>query len=569
MLGKKLIGMAMVLLNCQIFFRNTPLGGHVMIRGVLMLLVLAHGTARSDETTSPAAPAIVEHRGLAAERLDEFLRSLPGSGEIVQSLSSRLSRGQQVFDVGVTENPDGAAWMVHVNLSKQEFEKKQAEYAADGFELICEQGQGTGRTRLYLGVWKQRESIAEDLSVPQGPLPIHGELGRDMEPLNTLIQDVLREGRLPGAVIAVAKKDQLVYERSFGYADVDLATAMKPDSVMRIASLSKPLTAVAILLLIQEDRLTVDSPLLPILARHSEDFDTQRAIAKDERWGQVTIRHLLQHTAGFDREASGDTMFELIRIGEALELRRNIRIPDVIRYQLMQPLDFEPGSRFCYSNIGYCLLGRVIEVVSGVDYDEFVTQRILTPVGMSKTRLGRTRWKDRADDEVRYHTQTRRKMPLVMNIVNRQRSREIEMVEAPYGQWDLELMDAHGGWTSTAADLVKFLIALESTSAALLHAQGVTGMQVQPGLESDQQAAVWYGLGWNIRALPGRSGRNYWHTGLLSGTSTLLVHRWDDCSWAVLFNCDRTSDGRTASEVIDGPLHAAVSESLTATGQTP
>ena len=565
----QLIGLSSVTLNGHMFFRNALTTAQVVFTSVLLLLVISDGAARSDETSPAAAPVIVEHRGLTAEKLDEFLRALPGSGEIVQSLSSRLSRGQQVFDVRVTENTDESAWMVHVNLSKQEFEKKQAEYAADGFELICEQGQGTGRTRLYLGVWKQREHIAEDLRIPPGPLPIHGDLGREMEPLNTLIQDVLRKGNLPGAVVAVAKKDEVVYERSFGYADVDRAAAMKTDSVMRIASLSKPLTAVAILLLVQEDRLTLDSPLLPILARHSADFDTERAIAKDERWGQVTIRHLLQHTAGFDREASGDTMFELIRIGEALELRRNIRIPDVIRYQLMQPLDFAPGSRFCYSNVGYCLLGRVIEVVSGVDYDEFVTQRILTPVGMSRTRLGRTRWEDRAEDEVRYHTQTRRKMPLVMNIVNRQRSREIEMVEAPYGQWDLELMDAHGGWTSTAADLVKFLTALESTSAALLHAQGVTGMQMQPGLDSDQQSAVWYGLGWNIRALPGRSGRNYWHTGLLSGTSTLLVHRWDDCSWAVLFNCDRTSDGRTASEVIDGPLHSAVSESLTATGQAP
>jgi N-acyl-D-amino-acid deacylase len=105
-------------------------------------------------------------------------------------------------------------------------------------------------------------------------------------------------------------------------------------------------------------------------------------------------------------------------------------------------------------------------------------------------------------------------------------------------------------------------MALESPSAVLLKRAGVSGMQVKPEIAGAGVDDVWYGHGWNIRALPGRSGSNYWHTGLLPGTSTLLVRRWDGCSWAVLFNCDRTDDDRLGADVIDGPMHKAVTESL-------
>ena len=516
------------------------------------------GTLRADESI----PAKTELRGVTADRLREFLGEQPAAGRIVQKLSTRLSRGSQVFDVTVEENTSKSAWMVHINLSKTEFEEKDREYQQDGYEVLCQQMLNTGRQRLYLGVWIQGSDGERKLVIPAGELPSRGEQGKDLAPLNELISSVLQDGNLPGVVVAVAQNDDLIYERAFGYADVDRGEVMETDSMMRIASLSKPMTAAAILILVQDGLLSLEAPLLPILERHSEHFDTAAAVQVDARWSSITIEQLLQHTAGFDRDVSGDTMFEVVKITRELKLSETAKIPDVIRYQLKRSLDFAPGERFCYSNVGYSFLGRVIEAISGESYEGFVKRRILEPAGMHSTRLGRTVLSDRAPDEAHYFTQTRRSAPLVTQIATGRPSRDITMVETPYGQWDLELMDAHGGWISTAGDLVRFLIALESPTAVLLKRESVSGMQMKPELAGAGAVDVWYGQGWNIRALPGRSGSNYWHTGLLTGTSTLLVRRWDGCSWAVLFNCDRTRQDRTGADVIDGPMHQAVSESL-------
>ncbi len=101
----------------------------------------------------------------------------------------------------------------------------------------------------------------------------------------------------------------------------------------------------------------------------------------DTAWSRVTIRHLLQHSGGWNRDKSKDPMFELLSISRALKLKQIARIPDIVRYQLSRPLDFEPGTEYQYSNFGYCLLGRVIEAASGQPYASFVTERILKPGG--------------------------------------------------------------------------------------------------------------------------------------------------------------------------------------------
>ncbi|MFM7834141.1 MAG: serine hydrolase domain-containing protein, partial [Planctomycetaceae bacterium] len=127
-----------------------------------------------------------------------------------------------------------------------------------------------------------------------------------------------------------------------------------------------------ILLLEADGLLTLDAPVLPLLARHSAGFPTSQALAADPRWADVQVRHLLQHTAGFNRDKSKDTMFELATIAASLSLDRSPNVNDIVRYQLGQPLDNAPGAEFHYSNIGYCMLGRVIEAVNETSYEVVV-----------------------------------------------------------------------------------------------------------------------------------------------------------------------------------------------------
>ena len=165
----------------------------------------------------------------------------------------------------------------------------------------------------------------------------------------------MQKYEIAGGTAAVAKDGRLVYARGFGWADRKNKVPMQPDSLMRIASISKPFTAAAIMRLVEQGRLKLDEPILPYLKKFGADEEKNL----DPRWRQITLEHLLRHTAGFDRNKSFDPMFIPQRPS-----RRWIRRA-IIRYMLGKPLDFDPGTRYVYSNFGYCLLGRVIEAVTG------------------------------------------------------------------------------------------------------------------------------------------------------------------------------------------------------------
>jgi N-acyl-D-amino-acid deacylase len=205
----------------------------------------------------------------------------------------------------------------------------------------------------------------------------------------------------------------------------------------------------------------------------------------------------------------------------------------------------------------------VIEVVTGENYNDYVRRTILQPAAMTNTMPGKTRLDDRVDGEVRYHMQKQTSAPAFWSIVSRSlRSNSGKLpnsVPSQYGQWDLEIMDAHGGWLSTAPDLLRFVIAAHSSEAGLLSQTSQQTMLERPDLPDNPGSGFWYGCGWQVRPVGGY-GFNIWHSGALDGTSALLVRRWDNMTWAVLFNTDRSTNGEFLASLIDPRLHHAISQ---------
>jgi N-acyl-D-amino-acid deacylase len=246
------------------------------------------------------------------------------------------------------------------------------------------------------------------------------------------------------------------------------------------------------------------------------------------------------------------------RIARELGTTPPVSAADVVRYTLGLRLDFDPGARFAYSNVGYLLLGRVIETASGMPYERYVKERVLAPVGVTTTQLGRALPENRPADEVRYYDAKRGTGVCLYP------PRAGERVPFPDGAGNLEGYEAHGGWVASAVDLVRFAAAFDDPARSpLLGAAAAHAMWERPagaaGHEADgSPKAAFYGLGWNVR--PAGAGVNAWHSGLISGTSTLLVRRHDGLSWAVLFNTDRAADGKVLSGVIDPLVHRAAAE---------
>lgn len=385
-------------------------------------------------------------------------------------------------------------------------------------------------------------------------LPVTGKANADLMSFDKLMESFVEQHKVPGAALAISRQGKLIYARGFGFADVEKQEPVEPAALFRIASISKPITAVAVMQLVEQGKLGLDEKILDRvkLKPHLEE-----GAKIDERWRQITLRHLLQHRGGWDREKSFDPIGKVWEIAAALKIEPPIEPEHLIRYMLGKPLDFNPGERYAYANLDYLLLGRAIEAVTGESYVDYVQNHVLRPLGIRDMQLGRALIEHRAQGEVKYYDSRKRMGKAVVG------SQIGETVPAQYGADNLEGYEAHGGWIASAVDLVRFGSALEDGKpSSLLKAETIQTMWARPegaaGFTDDgKPKPAYYACGWNVRPVGAEGKLNAWHTGSIGGTSTLLVRRWDGLAWSVLFNTDRDSDGKAPSGAIDPLLHDA------------
>jgi N-acyl-D-amino-acid deacylase len=357
-------------------------------------------------------------------------------------------------------------------------------------------------------------------------IPITGIPVPGMESFDRIVADLMAKWQIPGGQVAVTKDGRLVFAHGYGQADVDLKQLVQPDSLFRIASISKPITAVAVLKLAEEGRLDLDAKAFRIL----DHLKPPTGASVDPRMWDITIRELLQHSGGWDRTKSFDPMFISTKAAQAVGVAPPASCETVIRYMLGQRLDFDPGTKYAYSNFGYCVLGRIIEKVTGQKYEDYVRANLLGPIGITDMRIGHMQLKDRAENEVHYYDYLG--APLVQSVFPDVTS----VVPAPYGDFYLEAMDSHGGWIASAVDLVRFAVSIDGErQPAFLTPESVQIMTSRPAPPLWVGEDYWYGMGWMIRPIEGTSA-NWWHAGSLPGTETLLVRTYHGLSWAALFN---------------------------------
>ncbi len=384
-------------------------------------------------------------------------------------------------------------------------------------------------------------------------MPLHGSPVHGFEALDELLRTFSQQHAVPGAALAVGRAGELLYARSIGFAHVSENIPVEPHSLFRIASISKPITAVAILQQVERGHLTLDSRVWELLKL---DEPT------DPRWKLVTIRQLLQHTGGWDRSAGIDPMFMSIEFAAEAGSPPPAGPSEVIRAMLKRPLDFDPGTKYAYSNFGYCLLGRVLERLpsaAGRSFEQIVREEVFAPVGALSPRLGRTL--TTSVDEVLYD------MPAIEGeppVLEDSVFMPGEKVAPPYGAWHLEAMDSHGGWIASAPDVVRFAMGCDEAAAeptsnrkTLLTRPMIDEMFAKPTDYTTREPDVWYGHGWNVRTTGSGTGRNTWHLGALDGTSTILVRRSDGMTWAVLFNMRKNAQGEELARLIDPLVHGA------------
>ncbi|MHB8628791.1 MAG: serine hydrolase domain-containing protein [Aggregatilineales bacterium] len=373
---------------------------------------------------------------------------------------------------------------------------------------------------------------------------ITGDEVPELTSFDGLMQQFMQARSIPGGQLAVAVRGRLVYARGYTW-NAKPDEVVQPTSIFQIASITKPFTSAAIMRLIQDGKFKLNDPLVSIL-----DLTPPKSQRADPRLKQVTILNLLQHQGGWDRDPKGafDPMFYDATIARALDVPVPISIKDIVTFMNGQPLQFDPGTKYVYSNYGYCLLGRVIETVTGQPYVQYVQDTVLTPLNIHGMLQGRSLLKDRAPNEVAYYSQAT-SVPSVFG------SQALAKVPAPYGSFNIENMDSHGRWVANAIDLVRFAQSFDNlANDPVLSQESIAKTFAVPATGMDQGA--YYACGWLVRPIDAHS-QNTWHTGGLSGTYTLLVRLAGSIDYAVLF--DQSDDPSGLSyDHIDGALHTVI-----------
>jgi len=376
---------------------------------------------------------------------------------------------------------------------------------------------------------------------------LSGKTAPSMTGFDRIITDLMGKWGIPGGAVALAKNGRLVLAQGYGLADVERQEPVRPDSLFRIASVSKPITAVAIFKLAEEKQLDLEASAFHIL-----DRPALPGITVNSKIYDITIRQLLLHSGGWDSSQGFDPMFISDTAASEVGAPEPTTSETIIRFMMGQPLDFDPGTRYAYSNFGYCVLGRVIEKVTGQTYSDYIRNQLLRPIGIRQMRIGGSLLEHRAEGEVRYYDYAG--APLVQSVFPNVGG----PVPWPYGGFHLEAMDAHGGWIASAIDLVRFITALDgSRPPAILKPESVSLMVSRPAPPLWVEGEYYHGMGWLVRPMGG--GTNWWYGGLLPGTTAILVRTYHGLAWAALFN-SRPEDWLRFHEELDFALWQAVSE---------
>ena len=335
-----------------------------------------------------------------------------------------------------------------------------------------------------------------------------------IQQVDRAVEAFLKRWSIPGASVAIVDNDQLVYAKGYGYANKRTRKRVTPIHLFRIASLSKPITSVAILQLLEAGKLRLNDKVFGASGLLNE-YGEQRVV--DRRVLDITVQDLLNHSGGWDRDRSGDPMFNSLLIAE----QQGVPLPPdqsaTIDYMLSRRLDFSPGTEYAYSNFGYCLLGRIIEAVTGIAYDQYVKDQVLSKCGIETMEIGLSN--ATLPHEVSYHAGAQERFS--PSVFTQKR------VKMPYGGFYLEGMDSHGGWIASSVDLMKFLVRVNG----LPHREDILRPSTLRTMTEPSPVNRNYALGWAVNGAD-----NCWHLGSLPGASSVLARINDGRGWCVLLN---------------------------------
>ena len=329
------------------------------------------------------------------------------------------------------------------------------------------------------------------------------------------VKDYMTAWGLKGVSLSVMRNDSLLYSKGYGWADDK--EPMEPGHIMRMASVSKLITAVGIMILQERGQLTLKDQVFGpggIL-----DDSLYNAVIADTLYSKITVEDLLRHKGGFSKKG-GDPMFSTRWIMMQNQWKEVPTKEQLTKVQLSRPLKFEPGTWQEYSNYGYLALSMVIEKVSGMPYEEFMQENVLHPAGCLGFKIAGNYYADKHPGEVRYYVQKDDEPAEEFNNSGRK-------VPRSYGGNNVTGLLGAGAWVGSTPELALLVASIDGKPEVpdIISKESVDAMTEY--FDPDT-----YSLGWNDTKPTGEWTR----TGTFAGTSALVKYFPDGECWVFISN---------------------------------
>lgn len=346
----------------------------------------------------------------------------------------------------------------------------------------------------------------------------------------------MRYWGIRGGSFAIMRNDSLLYAKGYGYANTTDSTECEVRHIFRVASVSKLITAVAIMRLNETGALSVHDK---VFGEEGILNDTLFSNFRSRHTKNITVEHLLRHTGGFSNP-HGDAAFNTDLVAKFLNKDLPLTMDDMVEYASRNRLRARPGDWFDYSNLGYIVLSKIVERVSGMPYEQYVKDSILTPIGCYDIHLAENFTEGFRENEVHYYE-----------------VKEAEPVPAFDGRDSLVMKSlggnnvrglyGAGGWVASPVELLKFISAINNCSVRkeFLSQESIDFMTL-----SNRQYRP---AGWSSA-----TSREWQRTGSMAGTSAMIKVQNGGYSWVFISNSSSWIGPRLARQM-NGSISRAIS----------
>ena len=377
-------------------------------------------------------------------------------------------------------------------------------------------------------------------------ITVSGQTGipvSEMTSCDSQIQTFMATHNIPSVSIALAKDGELKYMRSFGNANIASTEPTYPYHMFRIASVSKPITAIGIMKMVEDGAISLNDKVFGVGGLLENHWYFSNSTIVDSEVYDITVQHLLEHSAGWNRDVNCfpnptnpypwffggcDPIIAPLHITQSQGESNPVKEEFLINYLLEKNLNFSPGTSYNYSNMGFLVLSEIIEEVSGMSYENWMQQSILHPLGIYDMYIGENLITDKKEREGEYVGNGFTSLDLYGSG---------NTVPWEYGGFSVNAMDGHGGWIASARDMVRLLVAVDgfATKPDILSSSTIANM-VTPSANNAN-----YAKGWSVNG-----ANNWWHTGAVDGTASIWVRSSGGYTWAIVLNKRVVDDTATA-----------------------